>query len=69
MIEYYEDEDYVELLWLLPEQKISIDLFKKAMHNSIQANKLEDKLEKVDIKLGMCHLLCCFGAIFTHEAL
>lgn len=53
MTEYYGDDDYVELLSVLREHKIGIDLFKKAMHNSTQTTKLERKLEKIDIKIGM----------------
>jgi hypothetical protein len=71
MTDYYEDQDYLGLLSLLQEQKIGIDLFKKAMHNSTQANKLEGKLEKVEIKLGMVdRLLMDFKtwyAEYTHD--
>jgi len=53
MSNYYEDQDYEELFSVLQDQKLGIDLFKKALHNSTQANKLEVKLEKANVKSGM----------------
>jgi hypothetical protein len=53
MTEYYEDKDYEDLFELLQEEKLGIDLFKKAINNSTQTNKLEARLEKVGVKSGM----------------
>ena len=53
MTSYYEDGDYLELFPVLQAEKLGIDLFKKALHNSMQANKLEHKLEKANVKCGM----------------
>ncbi len=53
MTSYYEDEDYLDLFPVLQGQKLGIDLFKKALNNSTQANKLEHKLEKANVKCGM----------------
>lgn len=53
MSNYYEDQDYEELFSVLQDQKLGIDLFKKALHNSTQASKLEVKLEKANVKSGM----------------
>jgi hypothetical protein len=53
MTEYYEDKDYEDFFELLQEEKLGIDLFKKAINNSTQTNKLEARLEKVGVKSGM----------------
>ena len=61
MTNYYEDEDYADLFPVLQDQKLGIDLFKKALHNSTQANKLEGRLEKANVKSGMIdHLMMDF---------
>ena len=61
MMSYYEDGDYLDLFPVLQGQKLGIDLFKKALNNSTQANKLEHKLEKANVKCGMIdHLMMDF---------
>ena|SRR5579859_4681755 len=61
-----QDQDYGELFAVLQDQKLGIDLFKKALHNSTWASKLEGKLEKANVKSGMIdRLMTDFESWYT----